>query len=519
MEQFRPLPARTPGYAGDGGLATSARLRGSGPLAVDGAGNVYIGDTGNNVVRMVTPGGIISTVVGNGTTGSPADGEPAKSPLFPAAGLTANAAGNLYVMSADSKIYRVDVAGVIHVISGSGTDPVTDGVLANTTSGFNGKGIKVDSNGDLLVADPSGNVVRKLIFDSPSGVAIADGNNQIGPVGTTLPKLLKVTVSGRGGVAVPGATVIFAVTSGDATLSSHSSLTDSTGTAGIGVTFGSTPGSVQIAVAVVGTGFGTQFTLTSTTLNPNCPIGPPSITSEKSAGDFGGFPTFAPGSWLEVKGVNLALDTRQWAGADFQGANAPTGLDGSQVSINGHLGFVAYISNGQINVQAPADSSTGPVQLTVANCAGTSAPFTLQEARISPGLLAPSAFNIGGKQYLAATYRDGVTFVGNTGLIAGVPFRPAKAGDTIIAYGIGFGGVLPAIAPGIVVGQGNSVPGLKIAFGTTPASTMYAGLIGGFVGLYEFYITVPSLSDGDYQINFSVGGTPVQQTLYLTVHK
>jgi uncharacterized protein (TIGR03437 family) len=255
-------------------------------------------------------------------------------------------------------------------------------------------------------------------------------------------------------------------------------------------------------------------------VNSNCQMGPPTIATVTSASDYGGFSTFAPGSWLEVKGSNLALHTRQWAGTDFLGTNAPTSLDGSQVSIDGNLGYPAYISNGQINVQAPADTKTGPVQITVSNCAGTSAPFTLQEAPISPGLLSPLGFNIGGKQYIVATLLDGVTLVGFV--------RPAKPGDTIVAYGVGFGPVSPAIAPGEVVTQANSIPGLTVSFTSTtptpatstPAATTYAGLIGGYVGLYEFYITVPNVPDDDYQIEFSIGGTPVlQQKLYLTVQQ
>lgn len=47
----------------------------------------------------------------------------------------------------------------------------------------------------------------------------------------------------------------------------------------------------------------------------------------------------------------------------------------------------------------------------------------------------------------------------------------------------------------------------------------YSGLAGSFVGLYEFFITVPSgLADGDYQIGAMQNGTPVPQTMYLTVH-
>jgi uncharacterized protein (TIGR03437 family) len=252
---------------------------------------------------------------------------------------------------------------------------------------------------------------------------------------------------------------------------------------------------------------------------------PPSVTSLKSARDFGGFASFAPGSWLEVKGSNLAVDTRLWTGNDFQGVNAPTNLDGSSVSIDGHAGFVDYISGGQVNVQAPADSNTGPVKITVTTCAGTSEPFTVQEAPIVPGMLAPASFylpgnppeEVVGKQYMVALFGDGVTFVGNVGLIPGVSFQPAKPGDSITAYGIGFGAVTPAIAPGTVASQSNVIPNLSISFGQTPAVVTYAGLAPNAVGLYQFNITVPQVAPGDYALNISVRSRLVLQSLYLTV--
>ncbi len=245
----------------------------------------------------------------------------------------------------------------------------------------------------------------------------------------------------------------------------------------------------------------------------------PAITSVNSAGDYGGFSTFASGSWLEVHGSNLAVDTRLWAGGDFQGSAAPTVLDGTHVSINGIPAFVEYISGQQVNVQAPADSATGPIQITVSTCAGTSAPASLQKAAVAPGMLAPASFNVGGKQYLVALYSDGVTFVGNVGLISGVPFRPAKPGDSITAYGIGFGPVTPPIAPGVIASGQTSIPGIQINFGNQPATLSYAGLAPGVVGLYQFNMTVPSVPDGDNQINVRVGGIAVPQTLYLTVQQ
>jgi uncharacterized protein (TIGR03437 family) len=325
-------------------------------------------------------------------------------------------------------------------------------------------------------------------------------------------------VTGTSGFGVPGVAVNFAVTSGSATLSATSVQTDNAGIASVIVTMGAAPGVVVVTATVpfLANVQPFQFTATATPA-PGCPISKPSITSVKSAGDYGGLPVFASGSWLEIKGSNLAINMRLWADSDFQGANAPIMLDGTSVSINGKSAFVEYISSTQVNVQAPGDPATGPVQLTVSNCAGTSAPVTVQKTAVAPGLLSPPSFSSAGKQYLVAQFPDG-TFAGDPNLISGA-LRPAKPGEVITAYGIGFGDVVPSILPGVVVSQANSVPNLTINFGQTPAATAYAGLAPGSIGLYQFNITVPNVNDGDYQINVSVGGIPLAQTLYLTVHR
>jgi uncharacterized protein (TIGR03437 family) len=72
----------------------------------------------------------------------------------------------------------------------------------------------------------------------------------------------------------------------------------------------------------------------------------PSINSGGivSAGAFGAFTSIAPGSWIEIYGSNLAIDSRSWAGSDFNGVNAPTSLDGTKVTIEGQSAFIDYIS-------------------------------------------------------------------------------------------------------------------------------------------------------------------------------
>ncbi len=257
----------------------------------------------------------------------------------------------------------------------------------------------------------------------------------------------------------------------------------------------------------------------------------PLISSVDSASAYGGYSYFASGSWLEIKGTNLAdpTDPRlsaashpgEWTSADFSGLNAPTALDGISVSINGKAAYVWYLSPGQLNVQAPEDSTAGNVAITVTSCKATSAPFTFARQPLAPGLLAPTSFKIDGTQYMVATFASDGAYVLNTtaGASLGVNSRPAKPGDVIIAYGVGFGDVTPTILPGTIVEQSNSLSNpVTVSFGTTNAALAYSGLAGNFVGLYEFYITVPSgLANGDYQINVKQNGTALPQTMYLTV--
>ena len=257
-----------------------------------------------------------------------------------------------------------------------------------------------------------------------------------------------------------------------------------------------------------------------------CTTTKPAITSINSVGDFGGFSNFTGGSWLELRGTNLAASTRNclgtanfgcWEGPDFNGSAAPTTFDGVSVNINGKPAFVSFVSPGQVNIQAPADSATGQVAVQVKNCSAQSDPINFARAASAPGILAPAAFKVGGKQYAVAQFSDQV-FVGNTGLIAGATFRPAKPGDGLTIYGVGFGDVNPAVAPGTITGALNSLSTpVSFSFGSTAATLSYQGLSPGFVGLYQFNLVVPNVADGDQPLNVSLGGTPLPQALFLTV--
>jgi uncharacterized protein (TIGR03437 family) len=248
---------------------------------------------------------------------------------------------------------------------------------------------------------------------------------------------------------------------------------------------------------------------------------PVAISGVVSASAFGGFSSVAPGSWVEIYGTNLAPDTQGWTGADFSGNDAPTMLNGVSVSIGGRAAFVDYISPTQVNAQLPSNIATGGVlQLTVTNANGASTAVNLTVNPTEPGLLAPASFKIGGNQYVVAQHSDG-TYVLPVGAISGVASSPAKPGETIVIYGVGFGSVIPNIPAGEIATESNQLAAsFKVLFGKTSAKLPYFGLAPNFVGLYQFNVTVPAVASNDLvPLTFNLGGVAGTQTLFTAVHQ
>jgi uncharacterized protein (TIGR03437 family) len=237
-----------------------------------------------------------------------------------------------------------------------------------------------------------------------------------------------------------------------------------------------------------------------------------------SASAFGGFSSIAPGSWIEIYGSNLAVDTRGWANSDFNGGTAPTSLDGTSVTIGGQAAFVDYISAGQVNVQVPSNVASGLQQVIVTVKNTNSAPVTVTVNATQPGILAPTSFNVGGKQYAVAVFSDGA-YVLPPGTIAGLNSRRAHPGDTITFYGVGFGPVIPSIPAGQIVQGNNSLSAsFQISFGSSLAAVTYDGLAPSAVGLYQFNVVVPTIPNSDsVPVTFTLGGKAGTQTLFTSV--
>jgi uncharacterized protein (TIGR03437 family) len=469
------------GYAGDGAGATSAQINHPSGIVVDAKGKVYIADTSNNIVRVITTDGNIATYAGNfgAGVGFTGDGGPATSArLNNPQGLALDSSGNLYI--ADGNNHRIRVVnastGVISTVVGSSTlgGFAGDGGLATKARLNTPKGIALDSVGNLYIADTFNSRIRIV---SPAGtISTVAGNGSTG--------------SGGDGQLATTASLYFPSGVVVDTLSQNVYVVDNQNNV------------VRLL-----------------TVNPATPT----IFSNGvvSASAFGTLPGVAPGSWIEIYGTNLAVNARGWGSSDFSGVNAPTSLDGTKVTIGGLAAFVDYISAGQVNAQVPSGVSSGSQQLTVTTPYGTTTGYSVNVSATQPGILAPTSFVIGGNQYAAALFSDGTTFVAPPGSIPGVTSRQAKPGEVITIYGVGFGMVTPNIPAGQIVQQSNTVASpVQFFFGGTAGTSNFSGLAPQQIGLYQFNVVVPTVANSDLvPLTFTVGGSAVTtQTLYTAVH-
>jgi len=165
------------GYSGDGGPALGAELNQPSAVAVDDSGNIFIADLGNNVIRRVDGAtGMISTEAGNGTPGYSGDGGPAaNAELNHPAGVSVDGAGNIYIVdSGNSRVREVFAqSGTITTIAGDGTAGFSGDGSSASAAGLNyPNGLSMDSFGNLYIADSLNNRIREVnILDSEMNFA------------------------------------------------------------------------------------------------------------------------------------------------------------------------------------------------------------------------------------------------------------------------------------------------------------------------------------------------------------
>lgn len=182
------------GATGPGGLATQTRLDAPQAVAVNAAGDVFIADTNNNRVVEVLPSGHLIGFAGDGKPGYAGDSGPAiKARLTDPSGVAVDTAGNVYIAdSSNNVIRRVDArTGTISTVAGnvaadqagSGLGGFSgDGGPATSAQLYDPQGVALDSAGDLFIADTFNNAIREVTPDGTiSTVVNSAGANGAAP--------------------------------------------------------------------------------------------------------------------------------------------------------------------------------------------------------------------------------------------------------------------------------------------------------------------------------------------------
>jgi uncharacterized protein (TIGR03437 family) len=245
--------------------------------------------------------------------------------------------------------------------------------------------------------------------------------------------------------------------------------------------------------------------------------GTPVITSVSTA--FGAS-NIAQNTWLQIQGTNLTPTTTPpggvfWSDAiEFKSGRMPTRVGGISATVNGKPAYVWWFcsaattpacSSDQINVLSPLDDTVGQVQVVVTNQTVSSAPMSVNMLALSPSFL---LFDV--KGHSVAQHRDkDSTDVGPPNLFPTVTTTPARPGEVVIVYAIGFGLPVGSLVDGSA-NQAGTLPALPICqMAGSPAPVTTAVLVSP--GLYALFVTVPggaTTGDNGVTCSYQDSATP-----------
>ena len=548
----------TMGYSGDNGPATSAQLNAPYGVAVDSAGNLYIADSANNVIRKVA-NGVITTFAGtNGSFGFGGDNGSATSALlFTPSAVAVDSAGNLYIAdTSNSRIRKVSASnGVITTFAGDGTPGFTGDGSSATSAELNGPwGVAVDSAGNLYIADLGNNRIRKV---SGGEITTVAGNGTPGYSGDG-GAAANAELNGPSGIA-PDAAGNFYIADFEndrIRIMSSSSCTYSIGSTSlvapasgayfnVSIQTGAScqwaisglPGWITVSGAFAGTGSGTvtlvvfpntsSATLTATVLFAGLsvkvtaaaatatPLAP--ILAVTNAASFA-TGAVSPGEIVTLWGNGIGPATPAYATIDPTTGKLATTIGGVEVLFNGIAAPMIYAGATQISAVVPYEMA--PVAspgVWIKSAGQTSSAFQVTSAATAPGLFTQNSQGFGPGSILN---QDGITLNG--------PDSPAAKGSIVTVYMTGEGQTNPPGVTGAITAATLPPPQvtpapvqpIQVTIGGQPAPNVtYAGEAPFFAaGLMQLNVQVPSTApSGALPIVVSIGGNPSQNGVTVSV--
>lgn len=258
-------------------------------------------------------------------------------------------------------------------------------------------------------------------------------------------------------------------------------------------------------------------------LTPAAPSTAPAITGIGGVG--GSVPavtTISANGLIAIFGSNFATTPSGINSGNILNNELPTNLSNTCVESNGTKWGLFFVSSGQINALAGTVPTSGTVPVSVVTNCGTgnevvSPVMNVPVAPVSPEFLY-FVQNADGNDPVAALDFTTAVDVGSQ-----APFAPAKVGDVIIAYGVGWGTTNPAAVVGTLASGAASLTNkISVTLGGVPvdvtSSSFYAGLSPGSAGLYQMnFVVPPGVPAGNQALVLTVDGVASPAKAYLTI--
>jgi uncharacterized protein (TIGR03437 family) len=487
------------GNSGDGSAATKAQLNGPQGLAVDASGNVFIADTLNAKVRKVSASGVISTVAGNGTPGYGGDGSGAGSAqLNLPIGVAVDSSGNLYIADfGNSRVREVSASGVIRTVAGNGANGYSgDGGPAGNAQLNGPQGVAVDTAGNLYIADTENNLIREVTGGLISTVA---GNGIAGYSGDG-GAATGAQVGNPVGVAVDAADNIYTVDASNRVRQVYPNGLIAT-VAGNGSLGYSGDGGLAtqaqlntpsaIALGTNGNLYVADTANNAVRLLQYAGNGMAIGAVTNAASNLSG--PVAPGEVVVLYGSGMGPAALAQYQLDPTTGLVDTNLAGTSVIFGGTPAPVLYTSATQIGVVTPRSIAGSTVQVFVKYQGQTSAPVTLPVAPVAPALFTADS---SGQGQAAASNQDGS--------VNGAA-QPAKVGSYISLW---------------LTGAGQTNPAVLVTIGGRSVTPQYAGQAPNAVaGVMQINAQIPSgIQAGNaVPVVVEVGGVSTQAGVTVAV--